>query len=318
MPQLPTQIGGGPSTILTHGISWVAVAVDLSPAPAARLTIKSQDAAAAGSLRAKWLDVFKLAGDQKEVREALPEFDKVAAMLAPKLSGDRLTLAIDEKDIAAGGLLLQRATEKARDAARRAQSINNMRQIALATINYEEAAKHFPPPASRSRDGKRLLSWRVAVLPYTEYDKLYREFHLDEPWDSPHNKALVEKMPAIFRSPKSKAAKGLTNYVVPVGGGALYSSAKDEPKAKDVTDGMSNTIMLVEVDDSHAVPWTKPDDMPFDPTDPKKGIGSLYEQGFNVAFCDGSAKFILKSIDPKTLKALITRAAGDPFDPTKF
>jgi prepilin-type processing-associated H-X9-DG protein len=158
----------------------------------------------------------------------------------------------------------------------------------------------------------------VAILPYTEYDKLYREFHLDEPWDSPHNKALIEKMPAVFRSPKSKSAKGYTNYVVPVGGGALYSTQNDEPTNRHITDGMSDTIMLVEVGDEHAVPWTKPDDLSFDPQEPSKGIGRLYERGFNAAFCDGSVHFNNKSVDDKTLKAIFTRAGGEPIDWSKF
>ena len=128
-----------------------------------------------------------------------------------------------------------------------------------------------------------------------------------------HNKPLIEKMPAVFRSPKSKAAKGFTNYVVPVGGGAVYSSVKDEPRINDITDGTSHTIMTVEVDDGHAVPWTKPDDMPFDPKDPKKGIGSLYEQGFVAAYCDGSVRFYNKLVDPMALKAHFTRAASDPY-----
>ena len=190
--------------------------------------------------------------------------------------------------------------------------MNNLKQLALAVQNYcSTFNNHFPAAASHTRDGKPLLSWRVAILPYIEMDQLYKQFHLDEPWDSPHNKALIERMPAVFRSPKSKAAKGYTNYVVPVGGGALYSSAKDEPTFKDITDGTSHTINLVEVDDAHAVPWTKPDDMPFDPQDPKKGIGSPYERGFFVVFCDGSVLFINKSIDPKTLKAYFTRAGGE-------
>ena len=100
---------------------------------------------------------------------------------------------------------------------------------------------------------------------------------------------------------------------MPVGNGALYSSSRDEPQIKDITDGTSHTIMVVEVDDQHAVTWTKPDDLAFDPKDPKKGIGSLYEGGFNAAFCDGSVHFLSGSIDPKTLAALFTRAGGDPY-----
>ena len=117
MPQMPVEIGGGPSTVLTHGISWAAAAIDLSPMVAARITIKSQDAAAAETLRTRWLDGMKLAGAQKEIRQALPEFDKVTALLSPKLSGDRLTLAVDEKDVAAAGLFapMSQAVEKARE-----------------------------------------------------------------------------------------------------------------------------------------------------------------------------------------------------------
>jgi hypothetical protein len=103
----------------------------------------------------------------------------------------------------------------------------------------------------------------------------------------------------------------MTNYVVPVGGGALYSSPKDEPTIKDITDGTSHTIMLVAVDDQHAVVWTKPDDLPFDPQDPKKGIGRVYPEGLPAAFCDGSAHLLRRTIDPETLKALFTRAGGE-------
>ena len=310
LPQLPPQIGGGPSTPLTRGISWAAVAIDLSPHLSAHLTIKSQDAEAAAALRAKWIEVLKLAGEQKEIKQALPEWEKAATMLTPRISGGRLVLVLDEKDPALGGLLT-RSVRSARDAASRAQSINNLKQIGLAMLNYENAFKHFPAPAIHSRDGKPLLSWRVAVLPYIEQDMLYHQFHLDEPWDSPHNRPLIEKMPAVFRSPKSKAANGLTNYVVPVGGGALYSSLKDEPQIKDITDGTSKTIMVLEVDDRRGVVWTKPDDLPFDPQDPTKGIGGLYEDGFHATFCDGSVHFIRKTIDPKDLKALFTRAGGE-------
>ncbi|MGD0897702.1 MAG: DUF1559 domain-containing protein, partial [Thermoguttaceae bacterium] len=273
VPQLPGQIGGGSSTVLTRGVSWAAVAIDLSPQLAVRLTIKSQDAPAAEALRAKWIDALKRAGQEKEVRQTLPDFDQLAALLTPKVSGDRLVLDLDEKNPAVARLLTATAAaiERARDPAKRSQSMNNLKQIALCMHNYHDSFKHFPPPASHGPGGKPLLSWRVAILPcFGEQEhQLYKQFHLDEAWDGPHNKALIEKMPAVFRSPKSKAAKGRTNYVVPIGGGALYSSPKDEPQFKDITDGTSNTIMTVEVDDRHAVIWTRPDDLVFDPQDPK-------------------------------------------------
>ncbi|MGD0899389.1 MAG: DUF1559 domain-containing protein, partial [Thermoguttaceae bacterium] len=238
-----------------------------------------------------------------------------AALLTPRVSGDRLVLDLDEKNPTVARLLTATAAaiERARDAAKQSQSMNNLKQIGLAMLEYESSHKHFPPPASHGPGGKPLLSWRVAILPYLGQDQLYKQFHLDEPWDSSHNEALIETMPAVFRSPKSKAAKGRTNYVVPVGGGALYSSPKDQPKLDDIAKGKgtSVTIMTVEVDDRHAVIWTRPDDLVFDPQDPKKGVGGLFEDGFNAGFCDGSVRFIPKTIDPKTLKALVTRAGGE-------
>jgi hypothetical protein len=177
--------------------------------------------------------------------------------------------------------------------------------------NYYATFEHFPAAASYSPDGKPLLSWRVYILPFVDQDQLFRQFHLNEPWDSPHNKTLIAKMPAFLRSPRSKAEKGKTNYLVPVGNGALYASSRDEPRIKDIRDGVSNTIMVVEVDDEHAVIWTKPDDYSFDPKDPKKGIGIFYEGRFLVGFCDAHVRFISGNIDPKTLAALFTRAGGE-------
>jgi prepilin-type processing-associated H-X9-DG protein len=159
------------------------------------------------------------------------------------------------------------------------------------------------------------LSWRVYLLPFLEQKPLFDQFHLNEPWDSPHNRTLIPQMPAVFRPAASKAEKGKTNYLAPVGNGALYASPADEPQIKQITDGTSQTIMLVEVDDRHAVTWTQPDDLAFDPKDPLGGIGSAYEGGFNTAFCDGSVRFLLRSINPKTLAALFTRAGGEAIGP---
>src|SRR5207244_13088094 len=74
-----------------------------------------------------------------------------------------------------------------------ARSKNKLKQIGLAFLNYEGVNGHFPTAASHDNNGKALLSWRVALLPYLEADALYREFKLEEPWDSEHNKKLLER-----------------------------------------------------------------------------------------------------------------------------
>ena len=313
MPRLPDVVGGRPGTVLTRGIRWAALAGELSPQLAIRLTIKSQDAAAADSLRSQCVDLIALARRDKEVRQHLPEFEKAASLFSPKLSGDRLMINVSENDVAESELIvpIQQAAEKARESASRAVSMNHLKQIAQAMHMFHGTKNHLPAPAIRGRDGKPLLSWRVAILPYLNEEALYSQFHLDEPWDSPRNKSLIAKMPEIYREASAKQSAGRTRYLVPVGGGALYSSTDDEPQFKQITDGTVDTIMVVQVPSQDAVVWTKPDDLVFDPKDAKKGLAEEKAGGFNVAFCDGSVRFLRSSIDPKTLKALFTRAGRE-------
>ena len=313
MPQLPPQVGGGPSTVLTRGIRWAAIGLDLPPQLNVRLVIESADAKAAEALRLTWSALVKWAGEQNEVRRFVPQFEPLIALLTPRTEGDRLLLSLDGGSRAFVDLLasVNKSLERARGAARRTRSMSNMKQILLVLHNYNARYKHFPAPASSSPDGKPLLSWRVHILPYLGQQTLYDQFHLDEPWDSSHNKSLIPKMPAVLLSPFAKTAAGLTTYLVPVGDGALYASPKDQPRFNDVRDGLSNTIMLVEVDDAHAVVWTRPDDLAFDPKDPKRGIGNIAGDGFPAGMGDGSVRLLPKTIDPKTLRASITRAGGE-------
>ena len=209
--------------------------------------------------------------------------------------------------------LLLPAVQQARGAARRAGSMNNLRQIALGCLNYESATRAFPP-GKFGKDGKNGLSWRVAILPYLEEQDLYEQFHLDEPWDSDHNKKLISKMPAVFRSPKSKAKEGLTNYLG--GGGKSGVFTGDEGiRFRDLADGSSNTILAVEVDDAAAVIWTKPSDYECDQDDPKADLGGIQKSGFLAVFCDGHTQFITNDVDKDILKALFTRNGGERIPP---
>ena len=96
--------------------------------------------------------------------------------------------------------------QSAQAARGRAQSTNNLKQIGLALHNFHSANDHFPADI-RGKDGKPLLSWRVSILPFIEQQALFQEFHQDEPWDSPHNKALIARMPATFSVPDGSASR---------------------------------------------------------------------------------------------------------------
>ena len=216
------------------------------------------------------------------------------------------------------GVLLP-AVQQTRDAARSVVSKNNLRQLALAAHNFESAHQAFPAGYSINEKEEKLLSWRVHILPFLEQNHLYEQFKLDEPWDSPHNKQLIEKMPETFRSPVSNAASGKTVYRCISGdmqnGGILLApkrpnSASGAIGFGQIRDGSSNTILLVETNDSLAQEWTKPDEgLDYKEVD-TKGIFGAYPKGTNVAMADGAVHLLLDSVPVKTISQLMQRNDG--------
>ncbi|MHC4398447.1 MAG: DUF1559 domain-containing protein [Planctomycetota bacterium] len=318
MPTLPKEIGGGPSAILTDGLLWAAVGADSPPDTSLRLVVQSQDNRAAAALHDKWLAANRLISQLEGVDKTLRNFKRAALLMTPKVEGDRLVLSLSEKDGSIRAVLatLTPPIEAARARARRTMSVNNLKQIALAMHSWHDAHKSFPAVGSTDDAGKPLLSWRVHLLPYLEKNALYEQFHLDEPWDSEHNRKLIPKMPAVFRCPSSKLRqkKGLSTYRVVVGEDTVFTGGPGVT-FRDIKDGASNTILAVEVDDKHAVEWTRPEGLPFDPENPAKGLGGQFEEGFDAAYCDGSVHFIHETIDPKVLRLLFTRSDGKPIPP---
>jgi hypothetical protein len=217
-----------------------------------------------------------------------------------------------------GVALLLPAVQQVRGAAARTQSTNNMRQIGLAILNYESAMGRFPASYTADEQGKPLFSWRVRILPYIEEQNLYDQFRFDEPWDSPHNLEVAQTMPAVFRSPQSKAPPGMTTYLG-IGGakGALMKPAdraQSGLRIAAIVDGMSNTIMCVEASDELAVEWTRPD-TEIDPENfDMSGLFGSYPNGTNALFCDCSIRFLSSTLDPEILKQLmIIDDAGPPW-----
>jgi hypothetical protein len=206
------------------------------------------------------------------------------------------------------------AIEKVRYAAARVTSQHNLKQMGLAVHNYHDAMGRFPFPGISSPKGQPFgglpapnpnLSWRVAILPYIEQQNLYQQFHIDEPWDSEHNKKLIPLMPKVY-SPLggADAPKGHTFYRMFTGPGT-FSAARS---FNEITDGTSNTIMILEAGES--VPWTKPDEMPLGEKLPK--LGGHFMGKMNVVMGDGSVRTIdLKKIGDATLRAAITTNGGE-------
>lgn len=316
-PTLPRELGGGPITTLTQGMKWAAIVLEAEPRPTLRLVVEATDEPAAarlGPFLGSGLELLK------QALQAMPAKDAAARGLveglegvAPEVAGARVTAALSPESVS---VVVGGAVQSARMAAKRSQSVNNLKQIGLAMHNHasRDNTLTFPPAAITNEDGTPLLSWRVAILPYIEQQALYDEFHLDEPWDSEHNKALIERIPPTYGNPAipgRRAEPGTTVYLAPRGEATIFPENSEGITIRNITDGTSNTILIVEANADQAVIWTKPEDWDVgDPLDTDSLFG-IYPTGTNTLFADGSVRFIRSTIDPKVLLKLFTRNGGE-------
>jgi hypothetical protein len=197
---------------------------------------------------------------------------------------------------------------------------NNLRNIAIAMMNYHDVKKAFPVVGAANFDdnGNPYLSWRVHILPYIEEQALYNKFHLDEPWDSPNNLPLLAEMPDVFRSPGDSASSTTTRLMTFTGKDASFgfrTAGQDQtgPSLNNITDGASHTIMFVEAPADKAAFWTKPDDLPFDKNNPLASLGTLLDK-FRAAFFDAHTSILPSDISAETLSALVTRNGKEVVD----
>ncbi len=241
--------------------------------------------------------------------------DAMFQQIAPRRNGKRLVIEMEgyEQTVVISTLvgMLLPAVQAARQQAMEIEVSNNLRQLGLALHNFESTYRKLPSTIIVDESGEKpLLSWRVAILPYIGEDELYQQFHLDEPWDSPHNITLLEKMPECFKRPNSFAQPGYTVYVAPISEQTMLQP-NESIVFGQITDGLSNTIMLVEVVDDAAVPWSAPIDLDLDLDAPTDNLVSDDRPTFQVLMGDGSSRRLPSSIDIDVLRAMFTRDAGD-------
>lgn len=194
------------------------------------------------------------------------------------------------------------------NADRRQWTIENLTHLGKGMDLYVQTNNLFPTAAVYDPSGAPLLSWRVALLPYLGYGELYSRFHLNERWDSQHNIALLKEIPPVYQSPERFDER--TNYVVPVGSSSIFFGTRGS-WLRRIRDGAANTLLVLEVDDSAAVPWTSPADYSYAPTNPMWNLGNLREDGFFVVWGDGNIGRIETSIRPAHLAKLYTVDDGD-------
>jgi len=210
-------------------------------------------------------------------------------------------------------------------ASQETQARNNLKQIALAMHMFHDTYRRLPPAVLEQTTEQwqeaKPYSWRVALLPFLNQQDLYQQYRFDEPWDSPANLQVLEKMPDVYRAAGDPPDSTSTSYFVLVGPGAVFPEAGAMPLRKgtgfrEIRDGTANTLLVVEA--KRSVPWTKPEDIPYDPAKPLPELGGHFEGGFLAALCDGSVRFLPKDLDEAVLRKLIEKADGQPVDLSKI
>ena len=191
----------------------------------------------------------------------------------------------------------------------------SLKQIGLGFHNFCDANDGRLPDDVADKDGRYVLSWRVAVLPLVGEEKLFKQFKLDEPWDGPNNKKLIAKMPKIYAPARGKAKPGETFYQRFVGKDTIWTD-RGARKLLEIADGTSNTALVVEA--ANSVPWTQPSDLSFNAKAPLPGLGGPFDGDFHVLLGDGSVALFKKGFDQDEMKKVITPDGGEVTDLDKL
>lgn len=231
--------------------------------------------------------------------------------------------------------LLLPAVQQAREAARRSQSKNNLKQIGLALHNYYDGRNSFPPgthPNPKLKPEER-LSWMISLLPYIEQVSIFDKIDFEKGWKDKANAASLQTAIPIFHNPSQSSVLPVDGYATThyVGMAGIGKDAPTLPIADkrvgffgydrkttfaDVTDGTSNTVIVTDGTKEFG-PWAQGGNATLRSLTAKPyingpdGIGSPHVGGMNALLGDGSVRFISQEIDPTVMEGLITIHGGE-------
>ncbi len=305
VPQLPKWLGSPNTKETLDGIRSVELQVSARPQFSASLVINTSDQATSRQVPVR---VAGLAGalaassaGEPELQNFLSAIVKVPTEITAESCSYKLTI----------GEALSPYLVKTLAQSFRGTAFDNLKKLMLALHNYESSWKHFPEIKPTGLSPTQ-LGWRVQILPYLKEAELYNQFHHDEPYDSPHNKQLISKMPAVFRCPLSKfdVTEGLSNFRLPSAAETMWP-VDQRVGITDVSDGIASTIAIIEVDDEHAVIWTAPETFAIDLDKPHAGLGGHFADEVFCASLNGAIHSFPRQIDAKLLRGLFTRSSGE-------
>ncbi|MGC1273619.1 MAG: DUF1559 domain-containing protein [Planctomycetaceae bacterium] len=210
--------------------------------------------------------------------------------------------------------LLLPAVRTSGEAARRTQCKYNLKQIGLALHNYHDTYGTLPPVYTVDEDGQPLHSWRTLLLPFLEQQALYDSIDLSKPWDDPVNARAHETSIPVYQCPtvvRDGMPANHTGYLAVVTSTSALRPG-ESLQFSEITDGLSETLFVIEVDVAQSVPWMSLQDaneslvLSFSPDKPLPHSG-----GLNALFGDGSVSFLSAKLPVDQRRALLSADAGD-------
>ncbi|MDF1843521.1 MAG: DUF1559 domain-containing protein [Rubripirellula sp.] len=198
---------------------------------------------------------------------------------------------------------------------RRASCSQHMEAIGAALKKYRDVNGSFPPAYTVNQQGQKLHSWRALILPYMDQQTVYDQIDFSKPWDDPVNRAAADTIISTYACPSMKIEPTQTTYVAVVDARGIMTGPEGT-KTREVLDGLSGTIALVETDSVNAVHWMSPNDIDFQ-TFIGKGtqpVADGHMGGSHELMADGTVIFITDTIDPAFHEALLTKAGEEAIE----
>jgi type II secretory pathway pseudopilin PulG len=219
--------------------------------------------------------------------------------------------------------LLLPAVSAARDAARQMQDSNNMRQIGLALLNYNDTHRTFPASFAYNSNGEKVWSWKVALLPYLEEGRQFQQIDFTnmKPWNDPSNTVLQGQSSLVFQSARADQANNsnaanvflISSPLKLESGNAMFIDG-EFPKLQDCSDGLANTMAAVMLA-KHSAPWASPENLT---PDEAFQLIKNEDRVFIAMFLDGSIRRLSVDIDKESFMALVTRDGGEFVNADEF